>query len=192
MKKLMIALAVVAMGVAANAASFTWKATSGRLFDGLGSETANRYAGTGYLFNAGTVSQAAILAAFTSEGGVASTLTSALSSSAFSAGRAAESAAFSGPDASFNAYFVVFGKDGSGNDAIYISDVAVADYQAVGDGSVIFGQQNTYSSAGFKDAASGYSAAGWYSAASAPVPEPTSGLLMLLGMAGLALRRKRA
>ena len=34
--------------------------------------------------------------------------------------------------------------------------------------------------------------AGWYGAASAPVPEPTSGLLMLLGMAGLALKRKRA
>jgi len=29
-------------------------------------------------------------------------------------------------------------------------------------------------------------------AGSSPVPEPTSGLLMLLGMAGLALRRKRA
>ena len=32
--------------------------------------------------------------------------------------------------------------------------------------------------------------AGWVG--SAPVPEPTSGLLMLLGMAGLALRRRRA
>ena len=31
-------------------------------------------------------------------------------------------------------------------------------------------------------------AGGWYSA----VPEPTSGLLLLLGMAGLALKRKRA
>ena len=33
----------------------------------------------------------------------------------------------------------------------------------------------------------GINANGW-----APVPEPTSGLLVLLGMAGLALRRKRA
>jgi len=34
-------------------------------------------------------------------------------------------------------------------------------------------------------------ASGWQTA-SAPIPEPTSGLLMLLGMAGLALRRRRA
>ena len=35
--------------------------------------------------------------------------------------------------------------------------------------------------------------AGWYQIkAAADVPEPTSGLLMLIGMAGLALRRKRA
>ena len=32
----------------------------------------------------------------------------------------------------------------------------------------------------------------WTATGSAPVPEPTSGLLMLLGMAGLALRRRRA
>ena len=36
MKKLMIALAVVAMGIAANAASYTWS-TTGRLYDGSGS-----------------------------------------------------------------------------------------------------------------------------------------------------------
>lgn len=32
----------------------------------------------------------------------------------------------------------------------------------------------------------------WTVAGSAPVPEPTSGLLLILGMAGLALKRKRA
>ena len=187
MKKLLITLAAFVAVVTANAASYTWKASSGRLFDGLGSETANRYAGTGYLFNVDTLSQATILAAFAG-GEVSDKLSLALSSGTLNAGRSGESAAFSGPDASFNAYFVVFGTDGNGNDIMYISDVAVADYQAVGDGSVIFGQQNAYSSVGFKDIAAGYTGAGWYGA----VPEPTSGLLMLLGMAGLALRRRRA
>ena len=40
-------------------------------------------------------------------------------------------------------------------------------------------------------ATSAFSASGWTSATAA-VPEPTSGILMLLGMAGLALRRRRA
>ena len=191
MKKLIVLGALALATVTASAASYSWQASQGRLFDGLGSATANRYAGTGYLFNEATVSQAAILAAFTSSEGVTDTLASALSTGTFSAGRANASATFTGPDASFNAYFVVLGTDGDGNDAIYISDITTGNYQAVGEGDVKFGQQNAYSSVGFKDAAGGFSSAGWYSSAAA-VPEPTSGLLMLLGMAGLALRRRRA
>lgn len=191
MKKLIMMTAIVVAAVTANAAAYTWQASSGRLFDGKGSDSANRFAGTGYLFNAATVSQSAILAAFTSAAGVTETLESALTTGTFSSGRAAKSASFTGPDASFTAYFVVLGTDASGNDAIYISDTATGNYTAVGTGDVVFGQQNAYSSAGFADASKGYSAAGWYSSAAA-VPEPTSGLLMLLGMAGLALRRRRA
>jgi hypothetical protein len=37
-----------------------------------------------------------------------------------------------------------------------------------------------------------FTAAGWYKVSASAVPEPTSGLLLLLGVAGLALRRKRA
>lgn len=187
MKKLMILLAATVVGITVNAAAYSWSASSGRLFDGQGSASANRYAGTAYLFNAATVSQADMLAAFASDS-VASKLTSALSSSTFSSGRASVSDEFTGPDANFTAYFVVFGKDASGNDAIYISDTTTGEYAAVGQGVVEFGQQNAHSSVGFKNVSSGYSSAGWYAA----VPEPTSGLLMLLGMAGLALRRRRA
>ena len=188
MKKLIVLGAIALATVTVNAASYSWQATSGRLFDGQGSATANRYAGTGYLFNAATVSQTALLAAFANDT-LTTTLSSALTTGAFSAGRAPESAEFAGPDANFTAYFAVFGKDASGNDAIYISDTTTGEYTNVGTGTVEFGQQNAYSSVGFTDASKGYSGAGWYAQS---VPEPTSGLLLLLGMAGLALKRKRA
>ncbi|MBR3085127.1 MAG: PEP-CTERM sorting domain-containing protein, partial [Kiritimatiellae bacterium] len=49
------------------------------------------------------------------------------------------------------------------------------------------------SSTTLKDIDTTGTGAGWYmTKAASPVPEPTSGLLMLLGVAGLALRRKRA
>ena len=44
--------------------------------------------------------------------------------------------------------------------------------------------------AGF--AASSFSSTGWSSASATNIPEPTSGLMLLLGVAGLALKRKRA
>ena len=48
--------------------------------------------------------------------------------------------------------------------------------------SVAFGNQSTPSQA----------AGAWKSVSGSAIPEPTSGLLMLVGLAGLALRRRRA
>ena len=51
MKKLIIAVAAVAMGLAANAASYNWSATSGRLMNGTGGTGSANYitSGTAYL-----------------------------------------------------------------------------------------------------------------------------------------------
>ena len=76
---------------------------------------------------------------------------------------------------------------------MYVSATAVAAYDALNPTDtqpVAFGAQTSVSKATFADTTATYAGAGWYQAAA--VPEPTSGLLILLGVAGLALKRKRA
>ena len=181
----MIALAVVAMGVAANAASFTWKATSGYLYDGA--ETpAKITSGTAYLLFTSALTQSDLVTAFAADAATAaSTVASKAvnSSSIGSNARIAQSDSFTaGVTTDQTAYFVVFNGDN-----MYVSIEASAPYAAVGDSDIAFSSISA-SSKTMLDKTAGYSAAGWYGA----VPEPTSGLLMLLGMAGLALRRRRA
>ena len=75
---------------------------------------------------------------------------------------------------------------------MFISDEVTAEYKAVGTAGVSFPNQEYPSDweAFLGNAKDGYTQAGWYQTAA--VPEPTSGLLLLLGVAGLALKRKRA
>ena len=84
-----------------------------------------------------------------------------------------------------NDYTFYFAILDSANDQILISDTAVAKAQESGTSAIGFSGSKTWSNQAFGEDA--FSSAGWYST----VPETTSGLLLLLGMAGLALRRKQ-
>ena len=186
MKKLMIALAAVAVGFAANAASFTWKATSGYLWDGA--DTPSKItSGSAYLLFTSALTQSDLVTAFAADAATAASTVASKSVSTGTIGdnaRIADTAFTSDVTSDQTAYFVVFSGDN-----MYVSVTADAAYAAVGTESISFGSI-TSSSKAFNDVAGGYTGAGWYGTAA--VPEPTSGLLMLLGMAGLALRRKRA
>jgi hypothetical protein len=95
------------------------------------------------------------------------------------------SALFDYGDSSAKSFYVALVDDGN----IFIS--ATKSVTGSDTGSVTIGSQSvsTPSKSTIEFAAGDkFSAAGWYTA----VPEPTSGLLLLLGMAGLALRRKQA
>ena len=66
-------------------------------------------------------------------------------------------------------------------------------YATTANEAVVAGAQPELGGApiGFGDMENSYTPSGWVNQAAA-VPEPTSGLLLLLGVAGLALRRRRA
>ena len=190
MKKLMIALAAVVVGIAANAASISWATTKGYLYDGTGDSASKLTSGTAYLVLS-TYAQSDLVSLLASnDGNTAATLT-ALQGKAQYLGSGAigdnarinEGTGTSSATESITAYFVVFNGDN-----MYISDTATSDYDGLAQShDLTFGTSMTASSKALPSDGA-YSGAGWYTA----VPEPTSGLLMLLGMAGLALRRRRA
>jgi len=192
MKKLIIAAFVGVSTLALNAASVNWQASKGALYDGA-TTPAKITSGSAYLmFVTADYTQSDLVAAFkAAEGKADATLTAMQASGAMATGAGTISSSSSRPSgtstynlsADATAYFVVFN-----NDKMYVSYTTDALYDAVtGEASATFATSLASSSKTTLQAADGYSAAGWYA-----VPEPTSGLLMLLGMAGLALRRKRA
>ena len=84
-----------------------------------------------------------------------------------------------------NAFLVLF-DNASAADASYYAYTGTMQSLPVGDGGAPIGLA-------FGEFASAVQS-GWQSTSGgpSPIPEPTSGLLLLLGVAGLALRRKRA
>lgn len=198
MKKLIIALGVAAFAVGVHAATYNWSvASTSAAFNGYESTAgigkvwtgASATSGLNYYFVAtATVSQGDLLEGLRGGKTMAdydtlasgTTTSSGVAQKAFSA-----DSGLVGGDGKMGAYFVIFSAD---EQYVYIG----ATSSVVADTS---GGQSDYSinlatSKVLRDAdgTTAYGSAGWYAAA----PEPTSGLLLLLGMAGLALKRKRA
>ena len=188
MKKLMVAAAIIMAAAVSQAASFDWKtAKSGGAVNAF--ESGSLVASTAYIFAADQAS--AIVAAFAA--GNDWTTGSLDSSSITTAGKiAAKDTKFeyggSGVAATINAIFA-FSETVEGKDYLYVSTVGTANGPATGSETITFTEGGV--STALNDATKGYSAAGWYNVASSPIPEPTSGLMLLLGVAGLALRRKQ-
>ena len=200
MKKLIIAACAAIVGVAVNAAAVSW--TCSNVKDGLGNGLTG---GASYVFFCTSASAASDgMAAFAAaDGKDAATLTALLAGANWSDTKKTTAAGnFSiGTSAALGGYTLPeVTSIGLENSTKYYMYMVVTDTEAVADGTKFLIASGTATTTGATTGSSTSSATTsfglgsqasnttWYSVA----PEPTSGLLMLLGMAGLALRRKRA
>lgn len=189
MKKLMVAAVAIAMAVVANAAAITWSTPFG-IADGI--EEGVTSATMAYLIDTTVLSQTALYDAVI--GGAS--LAEAVSGKTIKSAELVDGSlnvpkwdlgSSYAPGQTVAAYMVLFDED---LNALYFSEeqswqlhsTIVRNYKFNADSSI---DAIVADMSGFDG-----SVGGWVSTAS--VPEPTSGLLMLLGMAGLALRRRRA
>ena len=187
MKKLMIVAAVALCAAYANAAAFTWRATADLTTDGSTVATASAMNGGTfallYLGNDATNID-------WSKGVVADTATPSFTTTmGKTSAKTSKSFTFDMADYGNGDIFGVVFKDSS-DKLYYLQSGASGNMSPT---YTISGLENDNSPLdGFTFASSAFSISTAPSAAVANVPEPTSALLLVLGMAGLALRRKRA
>ena len=182
----MIAVATIAVSVFANAASVSW--TSGYVNDPTGA-VANKNV-TAYLWvidaatyntlaanTTGSAMSDAVYASYGSKLGDA--YTSKTTSKKGVADLVDDSKAYGAGDSAYAAILYTYG---SGDDLQFMGNV----------GKVTFESALDVESANMSQFLLGNTSAAAPAWSTGAVPEPTSGLLVLLGMAGLALRRRRA
>ena len=178
MKKLVVIAFAIMLGVVANAAAVTWSVTNVQSSPAATVEA-------GWLVQLFDASVAYDYAKVLS-GDIAATFTGSTivqSATAFKATQKETDAASAGDTVSL--YMVIYDAATAADASYYIvSDVSSKTVAASGaDITVAFGSMSSTATA------NKFLSSSWTATA---VPEPTSGLLMLLGMAGLALRRRRA
>ena len=190
MKKLMITACAIAFAAVTQAATYSWQSSSTLYtWDSAEPDWPTVAGGTtAYFVFAAEYAQSSLVSDFNA-GTVDYTKLSRAGNGAIAAdGTIGATAATGDYTSNQSAYFVVFD-----DSKMFVSGAQTATYdEFTGTGQAIFDYdqvEGVWTGAAY-DAKEGFVGGGWYGASA--VPEPTSGLLMLLGVAGLALRRKRA
>ena len=183
MKKLLF-LAALATVATVQASSFKWSLDNST-YQCLPGSDSTFFTGTAYLFDSAAVSQQQVINAGADFASLGYLQTLSLNegeasgySSVFSWGSAGDT---------LTAFYATLFNDGK-DDYIFISPTGTGLAGDVGTTTILIaGVDGPSSLPAFASTTYQGQGPGWYS-----TPEPTSGLLVLIGMAGLMLRRKRA
>ena len=187
MKKLIAGLAIVACAMTASASSVTWGLGTGELLDSAKIDN-----GTAYLMYSVTsvdFTKFATMTSFDASSLAEVGLDTTIDTFSYSSSKSSNNVSVTptGTKTSTNANI------GGGAKPMYIviidDDGKNIAYTAT---SVSVNVQNSTMAVNATKAASAFTYAAAATGGGESVPEPTSGLLMLIGAAGLALRRKRA
>ena len=183
MKKLMLSAAIVCAAVMSQAAMCGWGTAPDTYMYKAGTNT--KVSGmTAYLFDAATYDQTTLLADFNGDG---INFTKKLDNVAASAGEIYNEITSLTPNQNYQLYMAVVNT--TDNQVFLTSAKSVSGPEGTKEIYPDWNVATASKSAAFTDY-TGFSSQGWYAAQA--VPEPTSGLLLLLGVAGMALRRRRA
>ena len=193
MKKLMIALAAVAMAACAQAATVSWTCTGVKGPDGNALSGGSAYV----FFVAGTSADTSWVAALEGKGAAAVSAAMASANKTYTMGSSVAAGNYSYNTS--NGFTLPTNAElGLSGSTVYTAYAVVFDTKTITDDSNFYvtaartattlGDAVTNNKLWSLTATSSSVASNWHAVA----PEPTSGLLMLVGLGALALRRRRA